>query len=265
VTLVFPQLSSGAMAHLPLSSIRRRRTVLNSLMDGTRVVWRDSGAERLAWTLRYTGLSDDDAEMLADFFDSTAGRLNSFLFVDPAANLLAFSSDLSQSCWNKDPMLQVGTGSASPIGAGASIRIVNGGQSAQRISQRLNAPAWFQYAFSAYARADAAATIRLVRSTEGAAVATVQTLGPVWERVQSAGSLGSGATAIDFAVELDPGASIEICGLQVEAQPNPSAYKRSASTNGVYTARFDQDAIEVICEGPDDNALSLRIVTAPGE
>ena len=265
MTLVFPQLNSGAIAHLPLSSTRSRRTVSNVLLDGSRVIWRDSGAERRAWALRYSGLQDDDAKTLADFFDSAGGRLNPFVFVDPAANVLAFSSDLAQSCWNKDPMLQIGPGSVSPFGSGASIRIVNAGQSVQRVTQRLNAPAWFQYALSAYARADAVTTVRLLRSTQGASASTVQSVGAVWDRVQSLGSLNSTASTMDFGLELDAGAAVEICGLQVEAQPNASAYKRTSERNGVYTARFDQDAIEVVSEGPDDNALLLRIVTASGE
>jgi hypothetical protein len=253
------------MAHLPLSSTRNRRTVANELLDGSRVIWRDSGAERRAWALRYSGLLDGDAKLLSEFFDSAAGRLNTFLFVDPGANLLAFSSDLTQNCWNRDPMLKLSAGSLSPLGSGAATRIVNTGQSIQRITQNLNVPAWFQYALSAYARADAPTTVRLVRGTQGASASTGQNVGTSWDRVQATGSLNSSATAMDFGIELDPGCAVEICGLQVEAQPNASAYKRTNNRNGVYTARFDQDAIELICEGPDENALSLRIVTASGE
>jgi hypothetical protein len=265
VSLVYPQLASGAVAHFPLVRRRTRRIAGNELNDGSRVFWNDTGADRRAWLLRYSGLSDADCKMLADFFDSTAGALRSFTFVDPTANLLAWSADPSKSIWNADPMLQIGAGSDAPIGGGQSIRIINAGQAAQRLSQTLAAPAWFAYAFTLYARADVPSSMRLARSTAGASALTAQTVGSAWDRVSAMGSLNTTAVSIDFGIELDPGAAVEVCAIQVEAQPNGSAYKRTEDRNGVYSARFDQDALEITAEGPDQNSLSLQIVTAPGD
>jgi hypothetical protein len=235
------------------------------LSDGSRVFWNDSGANRTSWLLRYSGLSDEDCKTLADFFDSTAGVLRSFTFVDPTANLLAWSADPSKSVWNADPMLQLSAGSDAPVGGGQSIRIINAGQAAQRLTQTLAAPAWFRYAFTLYARADVPSSVRLVRSTAGASASTAQMIGSAWDRVSGTGSLNTTSVSIDFGIELDPGAAVEVCAIQVEAQPNGSAYKRTEDQNGVYSARFDQDALEIIAEGPDQNSLSLQIVTAPGE
>jgi len=265
VSLVYPQLSSGAVAHFPLVKRRILRVTANELSDGNRVLWADSGADRTAWVLRYTGLSDEDCKTLADFFDATAGRFRTFTFVDPTANLLAWSSDPSKSCWNADPMLQISSGSDAPVGSGSAIRIINAGQAAQRLSQSLAAPAWFWYAFSLYARADSPTTVRLVRSAAGASASTAQIAGAGWDRVVASGSLNTTVAGVDFAIELDPGAAVELCGIQVEAQPNGSAYKRTGQQNGVYSARFDQDEIEITADGPDQNSVSLRIVTAPGD
>jgi hypothetical protein len=225
----------------------------------------DPGADRTVWILRYSGLSDEDCKTLADFFDAAAGRLRSFTFVDPAANLLAWSSDLSKSCWNLDPMLQISTGSDAPVGSGSAIRIVNAGQAAQRVSQTLAAPGWFWYAFSLYARADSPTTVRLVRSAAGASASTAHVAGANWNRLLASATLNAAAVGIDFAIELDPGAAVEVCAIQVEAQPNSSAYKRTGQQNGVYSARFDQDEIEIEADGPDQSSVSLRIVTTRGD
>lgn len=265
MSLVYPQLSSGAVAHFPLVRRRTVRVAANELGDGSRVLWADPGADRTAWVLRYSGLSDEDSKTLADFFDAASGRLRTFTFVDPAANLLAWSSDPSKSCWNVDPMLQISSGSDAPVGSGSAIRIINAGQATQRLSQTLAAPAWFWYAFSLYARADSPTTVRLVRSAAGASASTAQVAGADWNRVLASGSLNATGVGIDFAIELDPGAAVEVCGIQVEAQPNGSAYKRTGQHNGVYSARFDQDEIEITADGPDQNSVSLRIVTAPGD
>lgn len=265
MSLVYPQLSSGAVAHFPLVRRRTVRVAANELGDGSRVLWADPGADRTAWVLRYSGLSDEDSKTLADFFDAASGRLRTFTFVDPAANLLAWSSDPSKSCWNVDPMLQISSGSDAPVGSGSAIRIINAGQATQRLSQTLAAPAWFWYAFSLYARADSPTTVRLVRSAAGASASTAQVAGADWNRVLASGSLNATGVGIDFAIELDPGAAVEVCGIQVEAQPNGSAYKRTGQHNGVYSARFDQDEIEITAAGPDQNSVSLRIVTAPGD
>ncbi len=265
MNLVYPQLSSGALAHFPVMKRRAVRVAANELGDGSRVLWLDSGVDRTAWILRYSGLSDQDCKTLADFFDAAAGRLRTFAFIDPTANLLAWSSDPSKSCWNVDPMLQISAGSQAPVGPGSAIRIINAGQAAQRISQTLAAPGWFWYSFSLYARADSPTTVRLARSASGASASIAHVAGAAWNRLVASATLNSAAFGIDFAIELDPGAAVEVCAIQVEAQPNSSAYKRTGQQNGVYAARFDQDEIEINADGPDQNSVSLRIVTARGD
>ncbi len=50
-------------------------------------------------------------------------------------------------------------------------------------------------------------------------------------------------------------------GCMAEAQPAPSAYRRTTSRSGVYRrARFDDDLLTMISEGPEQHSCRVRIV-----
>src|SRR5271157_2766382 len=103
--LVYPQLTSGALGQFPMVRRRRARTIVNSAADGSSVKLGDPGAAGTEWQLAYTGLSDTELAALQQFFLATEGSLNGFTFLDPAANLLAWSEVLNDSAWSADPQL----------------------------------------------------------------------------------------------------------------------------------------------------------------
>lgn len=233
----------------------------NTLADESRILYADGSPRANAWDLALRDLTDDECGAIQRLFESVEGRKGTFTFLDPVSNLLAHSEELDNPCWTKDPMLQITTGIDDPMGGRSAVRVINAGQTAQSLTQSLAAPAWFGYSMSVYARSVAASPVSLMRSSPTNTQMRVFTTGPGWTRCALSGTLSATESTVSFALQLPAGASVDLYGIQAEAQPGASAYKRSGSRNGVYSkARFDDDVLRTICDGPDQNRLDIRIV-----
>jgi hypothetical protein len=255
-----PVLASGAVAQFPISKLRRHYTILTEGPDGTEIKLSRQGERRVEWRLEFAGLTEAELEALAGFFADREGRLKPFAFVDPTANLLRHSEDLSRDVWFKDPALEVEVAGQGPAGTGAAARLANTGAAEQKIEQRLAAPAALPYCFSVYARAQESAEFTL--SLRGGEAESRQSFaaGASWRRFWVWKAAGEGADGVTAAVELGAGVQIEIAGLQLECQFAPSGYKPTAGNGGVYPgARFDSDRLEVVAEGPDEYRLAFDI------
>src|ERR1017187_129785 len=103
--LVYPQLATGTLSQFPVQRRHQMRTLVNTAADGTVVKLADAGAETVEWQLQYAALSDAELAALLQFFAAAEGTLNNFTFVDPTANLLAWSNDLSNVVWETGPFL----------------------------------------------------------------------------------------------------------------------------------------------------------------
>src|SRR6478672_8371360 len=99
--LTYPQLTQ-----FPIVKRARRRTVVNRAADGRSVKMADAAGEATEWRLSYTGLSDEEVGVLQGFFVAAEGTLNEFTFLDPTANLLAWSAQLAEAVWLKAPLLR---------------------------------------------------------------------------------------------------------------------------------------------------------------
>jgi hypothetical protein len=250
--LLYPQLSTGALSQFPVLKRRRTRTVVNTAADGRRMAYGDVAGATVEWQLSYTGLSDAELAALQSFHAFVEGSLQPFTFVDPAANLLAWSEDLRNAVWSTAPLLTL-----SDSGAGAWVA-ANGAAGPQTIAQTLNAPAGYRYCFSVYARCAAGCTARLLLGTESNSHA----LGEAWTRIWLSRSGDSNASSILFGVEVPAGASVEISHPQVEAQAAPSPYKL-ATTGGVYeNARFRDDTFRFTTTGVNRHDATITILYA---
>lgn len=255
--LVFPQLRSGALAQLPLQRTESYRTLQNILPDGSSVFMADGGFANIAWDLKFSGLSANEAQALQSLFESAAGRLKAFTFVDPSANLLLWSTDLTQAVWNKDPELALTT-AADAFGGTTGTEIANQGPAAQSILQTTNAPPSLQYCISAYLRSESPVPVSLVIG--GNVAATVIT-GNMWQRYLGA-SGGGTAQQVVFGLTIPAGMTAQVCGLQAEAQPAAGAYKSTTDRAGVYpNSRFDQDLLDLIAVENGAFACNVRIVS----
>ena len=251
--LVYPQLGSGALGQFPVRKQRRVRTVRNRAADGRTVRLADPGAEITSWKLQYVDLIDEEAAALRDFFEACEGTLRSFTFLDPTANLLAWSETLSEPVWTRGPLLAVADDIADPQGGTRASRLTNGGGGAQSITQTLAAPAEYLYCFSVYVRTAATVAVTILGCGDrGEREATNQ-----WARISHTAS--GEAT---FGLELPAGAEVDVFGFQVEPQPSPSGYKPS-TTGGVYEgARLRDDSFFIKTTCPGLHSCTVDIIHA---
>ena len=256
--LVYPQLPSGALAQFPIVKRHRQRTVVNTLADSTLIKLADPYGAILEWQLNYVSLSDSEILSLQQFFLATEGSLNVFTFIDPTANLLSWSEQLTNTAWNADPFLSVSSGIADPIGGTSAWTVTNSGAAPQGIIQTLSAPGAYVYCFSTYVRADAPANITLLCGTATIAC----TLQSNWTRMSVTGSGDPAAQSIVFGIKLQPGTSAEIYGLQAESQPAASVYKTS-EIGGVYeNASFRDDVFSFTTTDLNHHSTTVNIVHA---
>ncbi len=248
----FPQLESGAMGQYPLRRVRRRRTVRNEMADARRVRLADAAATLTEWRLEAKGLTDSELATLAAFFAAVEGRLHTFTFLDPAANLLRWSEHLEQSVWEKGPLATVTGGVADPFGGTRAWRISNGS-----VAQTLNVPEWFYYTVSVYARCNAGGRLRLLRGDQSAA----RQVTPEWKRLSFASQSAGTGESVRFGMETEAGAAVEVYGPQVEPQIAASAYKRTAWRGGVYpNARLAEDRLYWTTAEPGRHACTVGII-----
>ena len=256
--LVYPQLATGALSQFPVQRRHVYRTIIQTAADGTVVKLADSGAETIEWQLKYTALSDAELAALAAFFTAAEGSLNSFTFLDPIGNLLAWSSDFSNGVWDASPSLSLSAGATDPKGGQQAWRVVNAGAGAQELSQTVMAPGGYIYSFSIYARSDSPTTVTMLLGSNR----YEQAVGTAWQRVSYTGTTDATASSMVFGIELGVGAGIDIYGLQAEPQANASLYKES-TTGGCYeNARLKDDSFSFTTLGVDCHAVTVNILYA---
>jgi hypothetical protein len=255
--LYYPQLATGAIVQYPLRRSTVTRTVINTLPDGSTIRLADPDARVDRWELRYSGLTDDERTALEQFFRAAEGPLRNFVFLDPDGNLLRWSEDLTNNVWQKDGMISVAR--AEDVS-----RVDNQGQVAQGVEQVLTAPGWYRYCFSALVHSNVPTGLKLSLSNSDGQLVSEWTSGAEVQRVWCSGVIAGESDQIRCRFEIQAGASVEIRALQVQAQPMPGAYRRTASGNGVYSARFAQDRIQFQADGVDDHSTSIQIASRPG-
>ena len=263
--LYFPQLSSGAAGQFPIVKRRQTRTIINSHLDGSIVKLADPVSANTEWELALSGLTTQEWNAIETLFQATEGRMATFTYLDPTDNLLKWSESLTNTAWIKGAMIQLTEGIADPAGASRATRVTNAGQTEQRIQQAISAPSWFQYCFSVYVRSQQELGITLFRSTTTYTESKLHKVGPQWNRLVSPGKLHTPEETINFGIEIGAGVTIEVFGPSVEAQPGASTYKKTSARSGIYpTARFQEDTLAVVTEGPDLHSSVMRIVGKAG-
>ena len=260
--LYYPQLATGAISQFPVTRTATMRTVTNQLLSGDNIRMSDPAAAMIHWQLKYSELTNDEWSSLEQLFEAVEGQLNAFTFLDPMDNLLAWSEDWTKSVWNADPMLEVTTGIADPLGGNRAVRITNNGQATQGIVQNIAGPSWFQYCLSVYLRSAAPVDVQLVFSSTGQQSASEISVTPSWTRVVMATRLSLNQNGIGFGLQLAPGAQIYAFGVQVEPQPAPGLYVSTTDRAGVYSAtRFDSDSLTQITTASNQNACTVSLVS----
>ena len=255
--IYFPQLSSGATGQFPIKRQREARTVINQSRQGYQVKLADPAAAITEWRLSFDEMSDQELAALEALFQAVEGRLTPFTFLDPADNLLAWSERQNQPVWQAGPLLALTGGVTDPMGGTAAYQVNNPTGATLTLQQSVNAPASLDYCLSLYARSDQSTRVWLVRGS----ATDARTISPQWTRLISSGQLRDSADSISFGIAVDPGTTVEVFGIQAEAQTTASLYKRTAETGGVYSnARFRDDVLTITTVGPSRHSCELDIV-----
>ncbi len=260
---VFPQLSTGAMAQFPFEPEIAFRTVVNSPANDSEVTYSDPDFEERAWLLRPRELSDAEWQQIETLFDDGGGLYDTFLFLEPGANLLAWSESSGQTAWVKSSGAATTDGIADPGGGSGGISA--SGPGGAILGQTLTIPAGFRYAASVWARTAAGGA--KLRVTDGVGLQSEAAIGSdnVWRRYEALFPGGSVEEILRFELEVG-GATLEVFGPQLEAQASPSAYKRTTARGGVFpAARFDQESLGDRLTGQGRHSGALRIVWTPSQ
>lgn len=256
--LTYPQLMSGALSQFPAARRRRSRTIVNAMADGSSVKMSDTAGGTTEWQLTYAGLGDSELAALLQFFQAAEGSLNGFTFLDPCANLLAWSEDLGNSSWQADPQLQLQCGETDPLGGKNAWQLTNTGAGPQSLSQTLNAPGGYVYCFSAYLQAAQAPTVTI---TAGATQEAF-TVGSAWKRFTVVGSGDPNGVSVIFEIAVPAGATLDVFGPQVEAQQAPSLYQTS-TTGGVFAnTRFRDDTLSFTTQAENRHSVTVNLFYA---
>ena len=260
--LYYPQLATGAISQFPVTRTATMRTVTNHLLSGDTIRMSDPAATMIRWELKYSGLTDEEWSSLEQLFEAVEGQLNTFAFLDPTDNLLAWSEDWTKSVWNADPMLQITTGIADPLGGNGAVQITNNGQATQGIVQNIAAPSWFQYCFSVYLRSAAPTDVQLIFSSTGQESMDEISVTSSWTRVVMSDRLSLHQDGIGFGLQLATGTQIYAFGAQVEPQPAAGLYMSTTDRAGVYSAtRFDSDSVAQTTTTTNQNACTVSLVS----
>ena len=259
--LVFPQLSSGSAAMYPVLRKNVTRTVVNVMSDGSTVVFTDPDAASREWELRPTGLTIEERAAIEALFDAASGGLRTFTFLDPAGNLLLRSEEFSTAEWDNGPLLSLTANVADPLGTARATRVINTGSAAGSVAQTVAIPGSFRYVLSVWAKTTGGSNVSLVAATTGGSTTKTFALSTQWKRVSLRIELGQATESVTCGAELEPGASVDLFGMQLEAVPGVSDYKKTGARAGVYAkARFAGDELTVTAQGTDVFDTVVRIV-----
>ncbi len=256
--MAFPQIGRGAQ--YPIKLTRHFRTVTNRSSGGQIVRYGEIAGATSIWDLVIEGISDSEWLSLESFFVQCEGRLREFTFLDPTANLLAESEDLSAPVWQRDPMIQLTPGIGDINGGDRATRLVNTAQAEQGIEQELPVPGDFRYTMSLFARSGGSSSVTLRVAAPSGTSKKTEAVSEQWRRLIYAAPAGPISEQVAFGLQIPPGASVDVYGIQVEAQWWASEYKRSAGQGGVFSkSHFDQDDLVRVTEAPNHNSTRLRI------
>jgi len=253
----FPQIGTGSIAQFPLQRSRKWRAISNLMESGEQILLPDPAAGQIEWHLSYQDLTDAEVLNLNSLFAASQGRFGAFTFIDPLANLLGWSEDLSRPDWQAG-LLQNQGSVADPVGTLRAWTLTNGTTGSQTLSQTLGVSGSYVGCFSAYIRSNASGSVTLQRD----ALQITAAIGPAWTRVLVSGTGTAAAVQSTFSIAIAAGHAIDVFGLQVEAQPNPSGYKPTVAALGIYEETyFGTDELKVTSGGVGFSSCTITLIS----
>lgn len=251
--MFFPILRSGSMAQYPVARKTSHGLVTTTTPGG--IVWRgQNGAPAgVEWRLSYDELTDDEARALEQHFDAMSGSAGRFTFVDPLANLLRWSEDVSAEGWVR------GAGLAAQAMTDATgevyFALSNGGGAEATLGQAVTLPAGARLCFSCEVRGAGSGVEAMAGGERRGASWSAG-----WRHIHATCQPLGSETAVMAGLSLKAGAVVEVRRLQAEMQAAPTPYKASWERGGIYeSTRYGQDRLVVAATGPNRNRAQVRL------
>ena len=69
-SLIYPQLTTGALAQYPIKRSKAVHTAVNRMEDGSKILYFDTQGSTLSWDLQYAGLAQQEMTALQALFES---------------------------------------------------------------------------------------------------------------------------------------------------------------------------------------------------
>lgn len=253
----YPQIGQGTVSQFPLRRTRNWRAITNQLESGEQFIVPDSAGGQIEWYLRYADLSDAETASLNNLFAASFGSYGSFTFIDPLANLLGWSEDLSKPDWQLT-LLSQSAGVNDPMGTERASSIANGSSGTLQLAQSLGISGDYVACFSAWVRSNATGTVTLQRDVSQ----TTAPVGPQWTRIYLSATGTAGALSSTFSIAIAAGQAVDVWGLQVEAQPFPSVYRQTTAALGIYgETYFGNDDMTVTSTAPGLSSCTIKLIS----
>ncbi|MCS7024722.1 MAG: hypothetical protein NZV14_07960 [Bryobacteraceae bacterium] len=152
-------------------------------------------------------------------------------------------------------------GQSDPWGTARASNVTNPSVSEQRVFQVLPIPAGFHYCLSVFLRAAEPEVIGLGIEAAGRQLRKDVRAESVWRRYSVSGSVGGTGDEVECGVYVPSGASIDLVGMQLEAQLGVSHYRETDQQGGVYSnARFVSDRLMWTTEGLNAHSTVIEVV-----
>jgi hypothetical protein len=208
-------------------------------------------------------LTDADATTLQNFYAACNGGYQSFAFLDPLDNLLQWSEDFTQGCWQKasPSSLQVTSGGSDPLGGTGAQTLANTTASVNTVSQALAAnPQGMTLTASVWLIGSAPVTLRVSDGGSQIFAAIISPTGS-WQRYTVTGTFAASGSQIVWAADLPANASAEFFGAQLVATPGPGAYTRTTTVSGFHpNCSFDSQSLAHRVIGPNQSQITVSVI-----
>jgi hypothetical protein len=249
---------------LPLARESRFTSRINRTPDFTEIRAQDQTGPLFLWNLQLGPLTDADAATLQNFYAACNGGYQSFAFLDPLDNLLQWSEDFTQACWQKTSPSSFGitSGGSDPLGGSGAQTLSNTTAAVNTVSQSLAVnPQGLTLTASVWLLGSGAPIT--LRVSDGGSQNFAATISPAgsWQRYTVTGTFAASGSEIVWAADLPANAGAEFFGAQLAAMPGPGAYTRTTTVSGFHpNCCFDSQSLAHRVIAPNQNQVTVSIM-----
>ena len=262
MTPSFPLVAGTVSAQLPTQRTWRPAQAVLMTPGGDWHLRTLPTCEHLEWQLKFTGLTNAEAQTLRQFHREMRGSYHSFRFCDPLSNLLAWSEDPTQAPWTKTGALSITLVPSPNSGASQMAQVLNPSGTEVLLQQAVGCSPCFAYSMCLTARSNSQSTMGLLIGAQRRTV----TLSAQWQEYQFTAVPGGVADQVRFAIAIPMGGEVELCGVHAEFGACSPEYRRSEGRQGLFAnARFKEDLLVLRSEASGNISVEVTVLAGLGE